>query len=302
MRGSDYADLQAFTTIAQLGSYSAAARMLAVSPSALSRRIREMEARLGVQLLNRTTRSVALTEHGMRLFERIIPLFESFDQALVDLAGTGRQAAGPLRLNLPRVAAMHLVAPLLGEFHRAFPAVTLEIIIDDMLSDIVAGRFDAGIRLGERLEKDMVAVKLGGKREAMVVADPSLIAQLGRPDKPEDLHRFPCIRFRWPGGGDIYRWEFEKDGKAIEIGVDGPLIANDTAMMLAATRERLGLAYVLDTEARPLVEAGILVRVLADWTPPFGGFYLYHPSTRLMPRQLRAFIDFLKMRMGQRAD
>src|SRR5438477_37109 len=168
-----------------------------------------------------------------------------------------------------------------------------------MLSDIVAGRFDAGIRLGEHLQKDMVALRLGGQREAMVVGAPSLVERLGRPRRPEDLHEFPCVRFRWPGRGDIYRWEFEKGGKSVEIDVDGPFIANDTAMMVAAAREGLGLAYVLDTEARPLVEAGALVRVLPDWTPPFEGFHLYHPRTRQMRRPLEAFIEFLTRRTAE---
>jgi DNA-binding transcriptional LysR family regulator len=298
MRGSDYADLRAFATIAQLRSYSAAARVLAVSPSALSQRIRDLEARLGVQLLNRTTRSVALSTQGMKLFEKIVPLFEGFEQALNDLAEARHEVVGPLRLNLSRVAAMHLISPLLGEFHRAFPGVTLEIVVDDTFSDIVAKRFDAGIRLGERLERDMVAVKLGGQREAMVVASPLFVAQFGEPQTPADLQRSSCIRFRWPGGRDIYRWEFEKDGNAMEITVDGPLIANDSAIMLMAAQQGLGFAYVLDVEARSLVETGSLMRVLTDWTPPFGGFYLYHPNSRHMPRPLRLFIDFLKMRMS----
>lgn len=293
MRGSEFADLKAFVAIAERGSFSAAARMLAVSPSALSQRMCAFEARLGVRLLNRTTRSVALTEHGRALLDKIEPLFAGFDQAMAELAAEGADVAGPLRLNLSRVAAMYLVAPYLSAFHRAYPAVTLDITIDDTFSDIVAGRFDAGIRLGETLEKDMVAIRMGGRREAMVVGSPRLIEDYGRPERPQDLHRFPCIRFRWPGAMSVYRWEFEKGGEAVEVDVEGPLIANDTAMMLAAAEQGLGLAYVLDIEARVHVEAGRLVRLLREWTPPFGGFHLYHPSRRQMPRQLRAFIDFM---------
>ncbi|MGV6871989.1 LysR family transcriptional regulator [Pseudochelatococcus sp. B33] len=293
MRGSEFADLKAFVAIAERGSFSAAARMLAISPSALSQRMREFEARLGVRLLNRTTRSVAPTEQGQALLDRIVPLFAGFDQAMAELIAERAEVAGLLRLNLSRVAAMYLLAPHLDVFHRAHPAVTLDVTIDDTFADVVAGRFDAGIRLGETLEKDMVAVRLGGRRESVVVASPVLIEQLGKPESPYDLYRFPCIRFRWPGAMHLYRWEFEKEGDSVEIDVEGPLIANDTAMMLAAAEQGLGLAYVLDIEVRERVDNGRLVRVLADWTPPFTGFYLYHPSARQMPRQLRAFIDCL---------
>jgi DNA-binding transcriptional LysR family regulator len=294
MRGSEYADLKAFVAIAQFGSFSAAAKHLSVSPSALSQTLRQLEERLGVRLLSRTTRSVSLTERGAALLDRIVPLFEGFDQAVADLTASEREPTGLLRLNLPHIAATHLIAPVLGEFHRLYPSITLDITIDDTLSDIVAGRFDAGTRLGERLEKDMVAVRLGGPREAMVVASPRLLQRLRQPDDPHGLHRYPCIRFRWPGDKNLYRWEFEKAGRKLEIAVDGPLIANDTRMMLAAAIEGMGLAYVLDIEAWRHIEDGTLVRVLEDWTPPFNGFYLYHPSARQIPPQLKVFIDFLK--------
>lgn len=297
MRGSEFADLKAFAAIAEMGSFSAAARFLGITPSALSQRMRELEAKLGVRLLNRTTRSVAVSAHGAALLARILPLFDGFERALNEL-GEGRDdASGVLRLNLPRVAAMYLVAPLLGGFQHAHPGVTLDISIDDKFSDIVAGRYDAGIRLGESLEKDMVAVRLGGKRKAMVVASPKLLKRLGSPRIPRDLNRFPCLRFRWPGAKDVYRWEFEKAGKSLEIAVEGSLIVNDTAMMLEAAAQGLGLAYALDIEVAKFVAAGKLTPVLSDWLPPFGGFHLYHPSNRQMPRQLRVFIDFLKTRL-----
>lgn len=297
MRGSEFADLKAFVTIAERGSFSGAAKTLAISPSALSQRMRELEARVGVRLLNRTTRSVAVTEQGQALLDKIIPLFGAFDQAMAELTAPEVEVAGLLRLNLSRVAALYLLAPHLRAFHHAYPAVTLDITIDDRLSDIVAGRYDAGIRLGEALEKDMVAVRLGSQRESMVVASPDLLARLGEPESPRDLHRFPCIRFRWPGAMNIYRWEFEREGQVIEADVGGPLIANDTAMMLTAAEQGLGLAHLLDIEAAAHVKSGRLVRLLSDWTPPFAGFYLYHPNTRQMPKQLRALIDFLGGRL-----
>lgn len=297
MRGSDFADLRAFVKIAERGSFSAAAKALAISPSALSQRIRDFEARLGVRLFNRTTRSVALTDQGKVLFHTIVPLFSGFDQALAELTAKGEEVAGPLRLNLSRVAATYLLGPHLSAFHAACPAVTLDITIEDALSDIVAGRFDAGIRLGETLEKDMIAVRMGSRRESAVVASPMLIEKLGMPESPHDLHRFPCIRFRWPGAKNVYRWEFERDDEILEIDVEGPLIVNETAMMRLAAEQGLGLAYLLDVEAGESIKAGRLVRLLADWTPPFGEFYLYHPSTRQMPKQLRTFIDFLSDRL-----
>jgi DNA-binding transcriptional LysR family regulator len=209
----------------------------------------------------------------------------------------GGSSAGLLRLNLSRVAAMHMLGPHLQAFHEAYPAVTLDITIDDVLSDIVGGRFDAGIRLGETLEKDMIAVRIGGRRNSMVVAHPQLVERLGKPQSPRDLHRYPCIRFRWPGAMNVYRWEFERSGEALEVDVEGPLIASDTAMMLKAAEQGVGLAYLLDVEAGEWVKTGRLVRLLAERTPPFDGFYLYHPSTRQMPKQLRTFIDFLVDRL-----
>ncbi len=298
MRGSEFADLKAFVAIAERGNFSAAARTLAISPSALSQRIREFEARLGVRLFNRTTRSVGLTGQGQALLDKIVPLFAGFDQAVAELIAENAEVAGSLRLNLSRVAAMYLLGPHLEAFHQTYPAVTLDITIQDTFSDIVAGRFDAGIRLGETLEKDMVAVRMGGRRASMVVASPELIDRMGGPESPQDLHRFPCIRFRWPGAMNIYRWEFEKGSDVLEIDVDGPLIANDTAMMLKAAEQGLGFAYLLDLEAREQIEAGRLVQLLPDWTPSFSGFCLYHASARQMPRQLRAFIDFLSGRLN----
>ncbi|MBU3994777.1 MAG: LysR family transcriptional regulator [Actinobacteria bacterium] len=298
MRGSDFADLKAFVAIAERGSFSRAAKTLAISPSALSQRMREFEARLGVRLLNRTTRSVALTRQGLVLFDKIVPLFSGFDQALAELTAGDAEVAGSLRLNFSRTAATYLLGPHLGAFHQAYPSATLDLTIEDTFSDIVAGRFDAGIRLGETLEKDMVAVRMGNRREPVVVASPQLVERLGMPESPDDLHRFPCIRFRWPGAMNLYRWEFERDGEVLEVSVEGPLIANETAMMRVAAEQGLGLAYLLDVEARESIEAGRLVRVLGEWTPPFDGFYLYHPSARQMPRQLRAFIDFMGNRLA----
>ena len=294
MRGSDYAELRAFAAVAEAASFSRAAKRLGVSPSALSQTLRGLEERLGVRLLNRTTRSVTPTEAGDRLLERLRPLFAEFDQAVEEVNRFRDAPAGRLRINVPRFAATHFVGPMLGPFHRAHPGIALEVVVDDTITDIVAGRFDAGIRLGETLERDMVAVPLTGALELAAVATPEYLAAHGVPEAPSDLHRHRCIRFRWPGGGDLYRWEFERDGQGFELVVDGPLVVNDTGLMLQAALGGAGIAYMLDCQVRAEVEAGRLRRVLRDWSPRFPGFHLYHPGRRQMPPALRAFIDALR--------
>jgi len=294
MRGSDYAELRAFAAVAEAASFSRAARRLGVSPSALSQTLRGLEERLGVRLLNRTTRSVTPTEAGERLLDRLRPLFAEFDQAVEEVNRFRDAPAGRLRINVPRFAAAHLVGPVLGRFQNVHPGVELEVVVDDTITDIVAGRFDAGIRLGETLERDMVAVPLTGALELAAVATPEYFAEHGVPQTPADLHRHRCLRFRWPGGGDLYRWEFEKGGREIVLAVDGPLVVNDAALMLQAALGGVGIAYLLDRQAEADVAAGRLQRVLRDWSPRFPGFYLYHPGRRQTPPALRAFIDVLR--------
>jgi len=294
MRGSDYAELRAFAAVAEAASFSRAARRLGVSPSALSQTLRGLEERLGVRLLNRTTRSVTPTEAGDRLLDRLRPLFAEFDQAVQEVNRFRDAPAGRLRINVPRFAAAHLVGPVLGRFHGAHPGVELEVVVDDTITDIVASRFDAGIRLGETLERDMVAVPLTGALELAAVATPEYFAEHGVPESPADLHRHRCLRFRWPGGGDLYRWEFEQGGREMVLAVDGPLVVNDAALMLQAALGGAGIAYLLDRQAQADIEAGRLRRVLRDWSPRFPGFYLYHPGRRQMPPALRVFIDVLR--------
>ena len=294
MRGSDYAELRAFAAVAEAASFSRAAGPLGLSPSALSQTLRALEARLGVRLLNRTTRSVTPTEAGETLLQRIRPLLAEFDLAVEEVNRFRDTPAGRLRINVPRVAATQFIGPALGVFHRSHPGIDLEVVVDDTITDIVAGRFDAGIRLGESLERDMVAVPLTGALELMAVAAPAYLAEHGEPGTPADLHRHRCIRFRWPGGGDIYRWEFEGGGQAFDVAVDGPLTVNDTDLMLQAALDGVGIAYLLDRQVGTHVADGRLRRVLQDWSPRFPGFSLYHSSRRQMPPALRAFIDVLR--------
>src|SRR5438309_5427516 len=226
MRGAEFAELKAFAAVLERASFARAADHLGLSPSALSQTIRQLEARLGVRLLNRTTRSVAPTRAGARLHERVAPMISEMDIAVAEaVAGTGR-TAGTLRINTVGMAAKKLIAPRLGRFHRAHPDVVLDIVIDDSLSDIVAGRFDAGIRVGERLEKDMIAVRLTPDVRMLALASPAYLARHGEPKTPADLHRHACINWRFPGSGRIYRWEFQKKGRKLEMAVEGPLISN----------------------------------------------------------------------------
>lgn len=292
VRASEFGELRAFAAIAELGTYSAAAARLQVSPSALSQTIRKLERRLGIRLLDRTTRSVAATEAGAALLARIKPLLDELDSAVLELTSLTGRPGGRVRVSTPRAAVFHFIAPILGGFHKAYPDIELEISVSDILTDIVAGRFDAGIRLGERLERDMIAIKLGGSVSSAIVASSEYLERHGTPTCPSELQAHECIRFRWPGSGSIYRWELEIDGRAVEITVNGHLIADDVNLMLAGAVDGIGIAYVLETDARPFIESGKLVRVLTQYCPPFPGFYLYHTSSANMAPALRAFIDF----------
>jgi DNA-binding transcriptional LysR family regulator len=294
MRGAEFAELKAFAAVVERASFARAADHLGLSPSALSQTIRQLEARLGVRLLNRTTRSVAPTEAGSRLHERIAPMMQEMDAAVVEaVAATGR-TAGTLRINTLGMAARKIIAPRLGRFHRAHPDVVLDIVIDDSLSDIVAGRFDAGIRVGERLEKDMAAVRLTPDVEMLALASPDYLARRGAPRTPSDLHRHACINWRFPGSGRIYRWEFERKGKKLELAVDGPLIANHQDVVVEAALQGLGILYAYDDDrVSEALARGRLKRVLSGWSLTSPGLYLYYSNRRHPRPALRAFIDCL---------
>jgi len=294
MRGSEFAELKAFAAVVERASFARAADHLGLSPSALSQTIRQLEARLGVRLLNRTTRSVAPTEAGSRLHERIAPMMQEMDAAVAAaVAATGR-TAGTLRINTLGMAARKIIAPRLGRFHRAHPDVVLDIVIDDSLSDIVAGRFDAGIRVGERLEKDMAAVRLTPDVEMLALASPDYLARRGEPRTPADLHRHACINWRFPGSGRIYRWEFERKGKKVEMAVEGPLIANHQDVVVEAALQGLGILYAYDDDhVGEALASGRITRVLAGWSPTSPGLYLYYSNRRHPQPALRAFIDCL---------
>jgi len=294
MRGSEFAELKAFATVVERASFARAADHLGLSPSALSQTIRQLETRLGVRLLNRTTRSVAPTAPGSRLYERIAPMIVEMDAAVAEAVAAAGRTAGTLRINTLSMAAKKIVAPRLGRFHRAHPDVVLDIVIDDGLSDIVAGRFDAGIRVGERLEKDMIAVRLTPDVEMLALASPDYLSRRGEPKTPADLHHHACINWRFPGSGRIYRWQFEQKGKKLEMTVEGPLISNHQDVVVEGALQGLGILYAYDNDrVAEAVERGRLQRVLADWSLTSPGLYLYYSNRSHPQPALRAFIDCL---------
>ncbi|QND51400.1 LysR family transcriptional regulator [Phyllobacterium sp. 628] len=293
MRGNDHAELRAFAAIVEHGSFARAAAHLGVSASALSQTIRNMEERLGVRLLHRTTRSVRPSEAGEKFLTRLLPALADLDAAVADLIAARDVASGTLRINAMRLAAIHYLAPLAGPFLASYPDITLDIVVDERLVDIVAEGFDAGVRLGEKLEMDMVAVKLGEDLQMMVVATPDYLARFGTPASPRDLLHHRCLNYRWPTDGSLYRWEFERGDEKLQISVNGPVMVNEPGMMPRIVADGTGIAYLFAHDIRDLVASGKLVHLLQDWTPGFPGFYLYYPSRRQMTPPLRAFVDFV---------
>ncbi len=297
MRGSEFAELRAFVAVVDRASFARAAEHLGLSPSALSQTIRLLEARLGTRLLNRTTRSVSPTVTGARLYGRVAPLIRDMDEAVAEASASAGRTGGTLRINTLGMAARQVIAPRLGRFHRAHPEVTLDIVVDDALSDIVAGRFDAGIRVGGRLEKDMIAVRLTPDLKMVAVASPAYLALRGTPQAPAALTGHACINWRLQTDGSPHRWAFEKKGKRIDIAVEGPVVTNHSDIGVAAALQGLGIAYAFDRErVDEHLARGRLVQVLADWSITRPGLFLYHAGRRHMPAALRAFIDCLQDR------
>lgn len=294
MRGSDFAELKAFVAIVERQSFARAAEHLGLSPSALSQTIRQLEARLGTRLLNRTTRSVAPSASGERLYGRIAPLFREMAVAVAEASEATGQISGTLRINTPGIAARTLIAPRLARFHQAHPEVLLDIVVDDGLADIVLGRFDAGIRVGGRLEKDMVALRLTPDLNMVAVASADYLARRGMPQSPAELQNHACINWRLQMDGRPYRWEFQEQGQPLEVAVDGPVVTNHPDIGIAAALQGLGIAYHFETEGvGELLAQGRLVQVLADWSISRPGLFLYYPNRQHRPAALGAFIDCL---------
>ena len=294
------ADLAIFLAIAQHRSFRKAAVELGVTASALSHSLRAIEERLQVRLVNRTTRGVALTEAGDRLFDRIRPAFLDIEGALDDLDKFRGEPYGKLRLNAARAAAKLVLVPIVTRFIAAHPAIEVEVVIDDALVDVVAGGFDAGVRFGESIAADMIAVPLGPRHRFAVVGSPAYFARHSRPAAPHDLRDLPCIRYRFSGGA-FYRWEFQRGGVELEIEVQGPLTLGDQDVMVGAAIDGAGLAYLFRGQAEPAIADGRLIPVLEDWCPYYPGFFLYYPSRRQLPTALRAFVDFIRADTARQA-
>ena len=287
----------AFARVAQHASFSKAAATLGVSPSALSQTVRALEDRVGIRLLNRTTRRVGVTEAGALFLQRVLPALDQFTAAFTELDELRGTPTGTLRVSLPRMAMTTIVVPLLRDFCGAYPQIRLDLIADDRFVDLLGEGFDAGIRLGERLGQDMIAVRATREQRIAVVGSPEYFERHPKPLQPADLHQHRCLRFRF-SSGVIYRWEFGQAGQEFEIDVDGPLICNDNALMQAAAKQGVGLAHLMEDLVREDLARGALIRVLDDWCPPFPGFYLYYPSRAQMPLKLRVLIDFLGARLN----
>lgn len=285
--------LAVLAAVAEHRSFRAAARELGIAPSAVSHAVTALEASLGVRLLARTTRSVAPTQEGLRLLDSLRPAFGGIDAALEALADAREKPAGNLRITLPRLAAEHLVAPRLGRFLDLYPDIAVELVSEDRFVDIVEGGFDAGLRLGEHLQADMIAVRASPPLWGAVVATDAYFERFGKPRHPHELEHHRCIRRRF-SSGQLYRWEFEKDGQALTVAVDGPLILGDDRLVLSAALDGAGLAYLFGARLDGAIEEGRLIRVLEDWCPPFDGFSIYYPSRRQMRPALRAFVDFFR--------
>jgi DNA-binding transcriptional LysR family regulator len=289
----DPSDLAVFLAIARHRSFRAAAAELGVSASALSHALRNIETRLDLRLLNRTTRSVALTEAGQRLFERISPAFRDIDDALDDLNNFRGKPAGTLRFNAARQSTQLVLLPIVTRFLKSFPDIEIEIAVDHALIDVVAAGFDAGVRFGETIAADMIAVPIGPRHRFAVVGSPAYFKHRKPPVTPHDLKALPCVRYRF-NRGTFYRREFERGGVEVDIDVEGPLTLNDQDLMVDAALDGAGLAFVFEAQVKQLLAKRKLARVLADWCPAYPGFFLYYPSRRQLPAALRAFVDFVR--------
>ena len=296
MQRNELNDLLAFEAVARARSFTRAAAQLGMSPSAISHAMRGLEARLGVRLLARTTRSVAPTPEGELLLNALRPALDGIARGLETLASNRDILSGQLRLTTFATAAEAVLAPALPAFLLAHPNVSLEVSLDAGLTDIVAGGFDAGIRFGDQVAKDMVAVRVGPDLRTVVVGTPGYFTTHPRPESPADLEHHACLGYRLATSGGLLPWEFEKDGQAVKVRTRGPLVVNDGDLIASAVRAGVGLGYMLEHSVAADIAAGRLVQVLDDWCPSFPGFHLYHPSRRQTPPALKALIAALRWR------
>jgi DNA-binding transcriptional LysR family regulator len=298
MDRGDLANLTAFVAVADRLSFRAAASHLGVTPSALSHLMRQLEERLGVRLLHRTTRSVSLTDAGRRLLDRLRPAIDQIAAALEDLNQERQRPVGRLRIYVHHVAAAAVIAPIWGRFLSTYPDVHLELALGLAPIDIVAMGFDAGIGPRDRARADMIALRVMGPMKIVVVGAPTYFARRRPPRTPDDLARHSCVQYRLTADGDVLEWPFKRNRKSRRIAVDGQVIVNDADLAVRAAVDGLGIAYALEALAEPFLRSGQLVRVLQDWSPSFEGMFLYYPESRQVPATLRALIDMIRTTRG----
>ena len=293
MRGAEFAELRAFIEVVEQGNFSRAAAYLGLAPSTLSQTIHTLEARLKVRLLQRTTRSVSLTEAGAHLLARIRPAVQELNEALESINDFRDAPMGTLRLSVSSIPAQMILAPLLKNFLTEYPAIHLDIDVDNANIDIVKGRFDAGIRYGRVIAQDMVMVQASAPSRIIAVAAPEYLSRHTAPKTPQDLHKHACIRFRI-GNQQLLTWGFEKNKKKIEIAVSGPLIVNSVDLMVNATRDGIGIGYMAEAYMSRDIADGHLVPMLTDWSPSYDSWYLYYAGRQHLSAPLKAFIHFLR--------
>jgi DNA-binding transcriptional LysR family regulator len=296
MPQENFNDLASFAVVAKERNFTRAAAKLGVSQSALSQTIRSLEERLGLRLLTRTTRSVAPTEAGERLLQTITPCFEEIASSLESLSELREKPAGTIRITAGEHAALSVLQPALAKILPQYPEIKVEIIVDYGLTDIVAEGYDAGVRLGEQVAKDMIAIRIGPDMRMAVVGAPSYFKHHSLPRKPQDLTAHNCINIRLPTYGGLFPWDLEKNGREVNVRVEGQLIFNNMGLRLTSALQGLGLAYMPEDQALSYIAEGRLIRVLEDWCPPFPGYHLYYPSRRHSSPAFALLVDALRFR------
>ena len=296
MKRDELGDLSAFVVVAEERSFTRAAARLATSQSSLSHTIRRLEERMGVRLLTRTTRNVAPTEAGEQLLETLRPAFDEIEARINALTELRQKPAGTIRLTSSRQAAVTIVMPAVSRLMIEYPDIKVEISVDQRLTDIVTERYDAGVRLGEQVEKDMVAVRIGPDLRMAVVGSPEYFSRHAKPKTPHDLTHYICVNLRLPTLGGLYAWEFEKNGRPLNVRVDGQFICNDVPLIVDAALNGLGLICLPEDQLGTMISEGKFIRVLEDWCPPFPGYHLYYPSRRQISPAFRLLVDALRHR------
>lgn len=296
MRRGDFSELAVFIAVAEAGSFTRAAAKLGLSQSALSYAVRTLEQRLGVRLISRTTRSLSVTVAGERLLQSLRPAFDHIESEIAAVTALRDKPTGLIRLTTFRYAAKSVLWPVLTKLLLEYPDIEVELSLDEGLVDIVASKFDAGIRIGEQVQKDMVAIRIGPDLRMAVVGSPSYFANRTVPKTPRELGEHRGISYRQKTGGGLFAWEFEKGGEELEVRMNGPLVINDGEMLEAAALDGLGLAYTFESQVAPFIADGRLIRVLEDWCQPFSGYHLYYPSRRQHTAAFALLVEALRLK------